>query len=119
MGQSPMTEKRLQDDGEGDARILRLRSGQAPAGTPATAAEAIEFFHDQSVEHDDPTLPKGKRGIRFVLKAEDADKLAKTPLPKLAAKNLSLYNAFNLVCEVSGLTYSFGKQQEIVIESLK
>ena len=86
---------------------------------PATAAEAIEFFHDQSVEHDDPTLPKGKRGIRFVLKAGDTDKLAKTPLPKLAAKNLSLYNAFNLVCEVSGLTYSFGKQQEIVIESLK
>ena len=86
---------------------------------PATAAEAIEFFHDQSVEHDDPTLPKGKRGIRFVLKAGDADKLAKMPLPKLAAKNLSLYNAFNLVCEVSGLTYSFGKQQEIVIESLK
>ena len=86
---------------------------------PATAAEAIEFFHDQSVEHDDPTLPKGKRGIRFVLKAGDADKLAKKPLPKLAAKNLSLYNAFNLVCEVSGLTYSFGKQQEIVIESLK
>ena len=86
---------------------------------PATAAEAIEFFHDQSVEHDDPTLPKGKRGIRFVLKGGDADKLAKTPLPKLAAKNLSLYNAFNLVCEVSGLTYSFGKQQEIVIESLK
>lgn len=86
---------------------------------PATAAEAIEFFHDQSVEHDDPTLPKGKRGIRFVLKAGDADKLAKMPFPKLAAKNLSLYNAFNLVCEVSGLTYSFGKQQEIVIESLK
>ena len=86
---------------------------------PATVAEAIEFFHDQSVEHDDPTLPKGKRGIRFVLKEGDADKLAKTPLPKLTAKNLSLYNAFNLVCEVSGLTYSFGKQQEIVIESLK
>ena len=59
------------------------------------------------------------RGIRFVLKAGDADKLAKKPLPKLAAKNLSLYNAFNLVCEVSGLTYGFGKQQEIVIESLK
>ena len=86
---------------------------------PATVADVIEFFHDQSVEHDDPTLPKGKRGIRFVLKAGDADKLAKTPLPKLAAKNLSLSNAFNLVCEVSGLTYRFGKQQEIVIESLK
>ena len=86
---------------------------------PATVADAIEFFRDQSVEHDDPTLPKGKRGIRFVLKGGDADKLAKTPLPKLAAKNLSLYHAFNLVCEVTGLTYSFGKQQEIVIESLK
>ena len=86
---------------------------------PATVADAIEYFRAQSVEHDDPTLPKDKRGIRFVLKGGDADKLAKTPLPKLAAKNLSLYNAFNLVCEVSGLTYSFGKQQEIVIESLK
>ena len=86
---------------------------------PATVADAIEYFRAQSVEHDDPTLPKDKRGIRFVLKGEDADKLAKTPIPKLAAKNLSLYNAFNLVCEVSGLTYSFGKQQEIVIELLK
>ena len=100
-------------------RMKRIMIPSFSFKPPATAAEAIEFFHDQSVEHDDPTLPKGKRGIRFVLKGEDADKLAKKPLPKLAAKNLSLYNAFNRLCEVSGLTYSFGKQQEIVIESLK
>lgn len=86
---------------------------------PATVADVIGFFHDQSVEHDDPTLPEGKRGIRFVLKGEDSGKLAKTPVPKLAAKKLSLYNALDLVCNVTGLTYSFGKQQEIVIESLK
>ena len=86
---------------------------------PATVADVIGFFHDQSVEHDDPTLPEGKRGIRFVLKGEATDKLAKTPVPRLAAKKLSLYNALDLVCNVTGLTYSFGKQQEIVIESLK
>ena len=86
---------------------------------PVTVAEVLDYFHDLSVEHDDPTLPKDRRGIRFVLKADTADKLAKTPIPKLAAKNISLYDAFNLVCEVTGLTYSFGTQQEIVVEPLK
>ncbi len=100
-------------------RMKRIMIPSFSFKPPATVADAIEFFRDQSVEHDDPTLPKDKRGIHFVLKGGDADKLAKTPVPKLAAKNISLYNAFNLVCEVSGLTYSFGKQQEIVIESLK
>ena len=86
---------------------------------PVTIAEALDYFHDLSVEHDDPTLPKDQRGILFVLKADATGKLAKTPVPALAAKNISLYDAFNLVCEVTGLTYSFGKQQEIVVESLK
>ena len=86
---------------------------------PVTIAEALDYFHDLSVEHDDPTLPKDQRGIRFVLKADATGKLAKTQVPTLAAKNISLYDAFNLVCEVTGLTYSFGKQQEIVVESLK
>ncbi|MBQ6010917.1 MAG: hypothetical protein IJL17_20475 [Kiritimatiellae bacterium] len=100
-------------------RMKRIMIPSISFKPPATVADAIEFFRDQSVEHDDPTLPKDKRGIRFILKGGDADKLAKTPVPKLAAKNLSLYNVFNLVCEVTGLAYRFGKQQEIVIESLK
>lgn len=85
----------------------------------ATVAEAIEYFRRQSVEHDDPTLPRDKRGIGFVLKGGDADNLAKKPVPRITAKKLSLYDALNLVCEASGLAYGFGKNQEVVLEQLK
>ena len=84
-----------------------------------TVADAIEFFRRQSVEHDDPTLPASKRGITFVLKAGDDESLAKKPIPPIAASKISLYNCLNLVCEVSGLVYSFGKNQEIVVEQMK
>ena len=83
-----------------------------------TVADAIEFFRKQSVEHDDPTLPASKRGITFVLKAGNGESLAKKPIPPIAASKISLYNCLNLVCEASGLVYSFGKNQEIVVDQL-
>ena len=86
---------------------------------PATVADAIEFFRKQSVEHDDPTLPAGKRGMNFILKTGDDGSLAKTALPKISAKEISLYDIFNLVCEATGLKYSFGENQEIVVEQMK
>ena len=84
-----------------------------------TVAEAVEYFRSQSIEHDDPTLPKGKRGINFFLKTEDGEDIAKRTLPKIRASEISLYDAFNIVCEATGLNYSFGKNQEIVVEQLK
>ena len=100
-------------------RMKRIEIPPFAMKSPATVTEALGFFRDVSVDFDDPTLPKDKRGIRFVLKADAAGKLAKTPVPTLAAKNISLYDAFNLFCEVTGLTYSFGTQQEIVVVPLK
>ena len=85
----------------------------------ATVADAIEFIHNQSVEHDDPALPSGKRGITFVLKAEDGESLAKKPMPRITTKEISLYDVFNLVCESAGLNYTFGKNQQIVVEQMK
>jgi hypothetical protein len=64
-------------------------------------------------------LPIGKRGINFFLKTEDGEDIAKRTLPKIRASEISLYDAFNLICEATGLKYSFGKQQEIVVEQLK
>ena len=86
---------------------------------PATVADAIEFLRKESVAHDDPTLPSGKRGINFVLKAGNDGSLAKRPIPPISTKKISLYDCFNLICEVTGLKYSFGKNQEIVVEKLK
>ena len=85
----------------------------------ATVSDVIEFFRQQSIEHDDPTLPNGRRGMNFVLKADGDDTLAKTPVPMINAGEISLYDAFNLICEATGLTYSFGKNQEIVVRRLK
>ena len=85
----------------------------------ATVADAIEYFRKQSVEHDDPTLSGGKRGINFILKMGDDANLAKRPVPQITAKEISLYDVFNLVCESTGLGYSFGQKQEIVVEQLK
>ena len=100
-------------------RMKRIMIPSVSFKPPATVADAIEFFRKQSVEHDDPTLPAGKRGMTFILKTGDDGSLAKTALPKISAKEISLYNIFNLVCEATGLKYSFGKNQEIVVEQMK
>ena len=100
-------------------RMKRIMFPSVSFKPPATIADAIEFFRKQSVEHDDPTLPAGKRGITFILKTGDNGSLAKTALPKISAKEISLYDIFNLVCEATGLKYSFGKNQEIVVEQMK
>lgn len=100
-------------------RMKRIVIPSVSFKPPATVADAIEFFRQQSIEHDDPKLPSGKRGITFILKTGDNGSLAKTALPKISAKEVSLYDIFNLVCEATGLKYSFGKNQEIVVEQMK
>ena len=100
-------------------RMKRIVIPSVSFKPPATVADTIEFFRKQSVEHDDPTLPAGKRGMTFILKTGDDGSLAKTALPKISAKEISLYDIFNLVCEATGLKYSFGKNQEIVVEQMK
>lgn len=100
-------------------RMKRIMIPSVSFKPPATVADAIEFFRKQSVEHDDPTLPAGKRGMNFILKTGDDGSLAKTALPKISAKEISLYNIFNRVCEATGLKYSFGENQEIVVEQMK
>ena len=100
-------------------RMKRIEIPTISFTQTTTVAEAVEYFRSQSIEHDDPTLPKGKRGINFFLKTEDGEDIAKRTLPKIRASKISLYDAFNLVCEATGLNYSFGKKQEIVVEQLK
>ena len=100
-------------------RMKRIMIPSVSFTPKATVADAIEYFRKESIEHDDPTLPSGKRGINFVLKTGDDGSLAKKAIPKITAKEISLYNIFNLVCEATGLKYSFGKNQEIVVEQMK
>ena len=70
---------------------------------PTTLPDVITYLRQQSIEHGDPTQPKGERGIPFLLKGN----LAGRAVPKLLAKNISLYDALNLVCQATGTSFSF------------
>jgi len=85
------------------------------------AAHAAKVLKQMRSEVDGFSAQHEKRVLDKVLASTDNDdgNLAKKPVPRITAKKLSLYDAFNLVCEASGLVYGFGKNQEVVIEQLK
>ena len=68
---------------------------------PTTLPEVIAYLRQQSIEHGDPTQPKGERGIPFLLKGN----LAGRAVPKLLAKNISFYDALNLICQATGTSF--------------
>ena len=71
----------------------------------ATLADAIAAFAEESARHGDPTLPKGKRGVFFLIAADGSDDPSKTPVQPIRARNLSLFNMLELLCQASGVTF--------------
>ena len=70
---------------------------------PATLIDAVNFFSNASRDYDDPKLPPEKRGVSFILKL---GKESKAPLiPRLRARHITLREALQLVCDVTGMTY--------------
>ena len=66
---------------------------------PATIADAIEYFKQASYEFDRKDAPKDQRGVNIVLDISDMDDMP--IIPKIGAKNISLWDALKLVCRMT------------------
>ena len=86
---------------------------------PATIIDALDFFKGASRDYDDAGIPVEQRGISFSVKlpatmpedGEDADVFTPTSsgdipvIPTMSARNISLYDALQLVCAVTGMKF--------------
>lgn len=87
---------------------------------PATIIDAVDFFKQASRDYDDPTIAIDQRGISIILKLPSAATDAAAPsddvfapgagaapgvpvINAMTARNISLYDALKLVCEVTGM----------------
>ena len=117
-------ESRLAETGRSAAEIdmiERMKRIEMPVldfKPPKTLPEVVAYLRQQSIEHGDPTQPEDKRGLSFILKGN----LAGRAMPKIHARNISLYNALDLVCQVADCSFSFseaGGKVAVVIESTR
>ena len=90
---------------------------------PATIIDAIDFFKQASSDYDNPETPIEQRGVNLVLKlldlTPDAGAVSDDPfaapagggaggvpvIPAMTARNISLFDALRLVCEVTGMKF--------------
>ena len=79
---------------------------------PATIVDAVEFFTRASIDCDDPKIPLERRGISFVLKLPEMENLP--VISAMTARNICLYDALKLVCEVTGLSAWFYEDGVII-----
>ena len=119
----PVTDVPLYDrKTEGEMTVQKMKDIIIPEVSfrpPATIVDAIDFFRRASIEYGDPKLPPDQRGLCFLLGFEtyelDIPYSLYNPewhkdLPivsAMTARNISLYDALKLVCEVTGMFVSF------------
>ena len=80
---------------------------------PATIIDAVDFFKQASIDFANPEIPIERRGVGFVLvlsppSSEDGEGNAETGvpvIPEINAKYISLYDAINLVCDLTDLEF--------------
>jgi len=91
---------------------------------PATIVDAVDFFMQASREHDDPDLPPDQRGINLMLRLPqrfdrvDDVSPGTSDLPvinAMTARNISLYDALQLVCEVTGMKFVYFKDGVMIV----
>ena len=87
---------------------------------PATIIDAVEFFIQASRDYDDPNIPLAQRGISFMLRlprvstgetcdvvrpftAATRTEYVVPEIPKLSARDIGLYDAIKLICDVTGM----------------
>ena len=87
---------------------------------PATIIDAVDFFKQASRDYDNPEIPVDQRGVNLILKlpssgadasGEPSDMFAPAPsaapgipvISAMTARNISLFDALKLVCEVTGM----------------
>jgi len=89
---------------------------------PATIIDAVDFFKQASRDYDDLEIPVDQRGVNLVLKlpntTADSSVMDDNPfaatsgapagipvISSLTARNISLFEALRLVCEVTGMKF--------------
>ena len=94
--------------------VQRMKAMRLPGVAfkpPATIIDAVDFFRQASKDFDSPKIPVEKRGFNFALQTSGS---AGAPVvPRIAASDISLYDALKLVCEIVG--YKFDVSGGIVI----
>ena len=86
---------------------------------PDTIIDALDFLKQASRDYEDSKIPIEKRGIGLILKLHSPAKVVESDddpfaagesnstdvpvLPAMTARNISLYDALRLVCEVTGM----------------
>jgi len=95
-----------------EQRMKAMRLPEVSFKPPQTISDAVKFFEEASRKYDSPEIPEEKRGfsilnvsalanILFADKSESGIADA-TVIPMLRAKDISFYDALNLVCESIG-----------------
>ena len=92
-------------------------------GPPSTIIDAADYFKQAGIEFDDPYNQTGSTGFGLILKLRDSssevdEALEDDPfshsstvdagipvIPEIKAKNISLYDAMKLVCDVMGYEF--------------
>lgn len=90
---------------------------------PDTIITALDFFKQASCDFDRPEIPLEERGIGIILKLSSSSNTATAAtsedpfagfgassyhapvIPALNARHINLYDAFKLVCDVTGMKF--------------
>ncbi|MDO5463161.1 MAG: hypothetical protein Q4F99_06750 [bacterium] len=121
----------VDEKGERDAEIIRnkletIRLPEFSIAPPSTIADAVPLFAELAKLYDKPDLPPEERGISFVLNATSKKKAAPVEeeedawassddsgsegdlktLPPINLTYVTLKDALDMVCEVSGFKYT-------------
>ena len=118
--------KACEDDGfwfSANAAVLQKLHGtiipEATFGPPATLIDAVDFLAQASREYDSPVIPREHRGLSFILKLKfPLDDSGLRVLPSITARNISLYDLLNLVCDVTSMKKLWVEDGHVLIEPL-
>jgi len=99
---------------------------------PATITDAVDFFKQASRDYDKPGTPPERRGVSFVVhlprapikgNRETADPSAAVaatnsvvPIAAILVRAISLYDALQLVCNVTDMRFRIQKDGIVMIE---
>ena len=85
---------------------------------PATIADAVEYFKEVSRDHERKDIAGEQRGLNFVLNYLDRTPTSDEELPfvpAIVAKNISLWDALNMVCYVTKFVFKDSEDSIVVM----
>ena len=91
---------------------------------PSTLSDALEYLRKASIDLGNGAIPINKRGINFVIitnassgPEEDDSFIDDLVMPRMGAKDVSLYEALTLICQMACLTFEIVDENTVVVFS--